>query len=107
MGASRFSQAHSVAWRVNPLARVAADAKKALGKASEKLDTAVGEASSAVKDVVDSHHDKEKMNGIDIFRMMMCHARPDLLHHEKCMKFMTKRCAEATSGQGLCKTYYE
>merc|ERR1719396_178058 len=38
---------------------------------------------------------------------MMCHARPDLLHHKKCMRFMTRRCAVATTGQGLCKKFFD
>merc|ERR1719291_966532 len=49
--------------------------------------------------------DKPLMDGIESFRVQMCIGRPDILKHKKCMKFLMKKCAKETSGQGFCLTF--
>jgi hypothetical protein len=48
---------------------------------------------------------KPIMGSISRFRLMMCHGRPNLLSHEACMKFMTEKCMEKSTGEGGCEKY--
>lgn len=46
---------------------------------------------------------KPLMQGIHVMRMNLCWARPDLISHDECMKYMVNRCSKETTGQGLCE----
>merc|ERR1719272_2170315 len=47
------------------------------------------------------------MNTINVMRAEFCLRRPDLLEHEKCLKFLLKRCMKETSGYGYCTEFHE
>lgn len=40
-------------------------------------------------------------------RAEFCLRRPDLLSHEKCLKFLMDKCMEQTSGYGYCTEFHE
>jgi len=67
---------------MNPLDKIAEDAKKY----ADPLKT----------------EGKDLMTGTEVFRMMMCWGRPNILAHDKCMGFMLKHCKEETTQQGYC-----
>lgn len=48
---------------------------------------------------------KPLMDAINVIRTEMCWARPNLMQHEKCLKFLGIHCAEASTGKGICKQF--
>eukprot|EP00929_Paragymnodinium_shiwhaense_P068974 TRINITY_DN3479_c0_g1_i2.p1 TRINITY_DN3479_c0_g1~~TRINITY_DN3479_c0_g1_i2.p1 ORF type:complete len:288 (+),score=90.19 TRINITY_DN3479_c0_g1_i2:84-947(+) len=80
----------------NPLERISQTANDAMQDAADNADGA--------------YEDRVKMpvmRSVSRFRMMMCLGRPVLHDHEKCLKFMVKKCKEKTTGQGLCLEFFE
>jgi len=47
------------------------------------------------------------MNTINVMRAEFCLRRPDLLQHEKCLKFLMEKCMVQTSGYGYCTEFHE
>jgi len=47
------------------------------------------------------------MNTINVMRAEFCLRRPDLLQHEKCLKFLLEKCTKQTSGYGYCTEFNE
>jgi len=48
---------------------------------------------------------KPLMGGINIMRTEMCWKRPNLMEHEKCMKFLGLHCSKQSTGKGICKKF--
>jgi len=67
----------------------------------ETVNDAASSAANKVKETAQNM--KPLMNRINIFRIVMCWGRPDILEHEKCMEFMTEMCAEESTGEGYCQ----
>lgn len=48
---------------------------------------------------------KPLMSGINVMRTEMCWKRPNLMEHEKCMRFLGLHCAKQSTGEGICKGF--
>jgi len=104
----------------NPLQKVARQAKEAIAQAEAEAAKDLSAASGAIDGAIESTEKtakesvveeidgikyiggKKLMDGIQVFRIMMCWARPDVLAHKKCIKFMVDVCDDHTSGEGYC-----
>lgn len=95
-GALLRLRAHKGEPKMNPLEKISAEAGDNLDDAAEAGD-----------DAVEEREDMPVMKGISRFRVQMCLGRPTLIDHEKCMKFMTKKCEEKSTGQGLCLEFFD
>lgn len=68
----------------------------------------IGSIKNGAKAAHDSVHGKAErvrkplMNRINVIRTQMCYARPKLMEHQPCMKFLAKRCLKESTGEGIC-----
>lgn len=70
----------------------------------DTMETVNDAASKTIKKAEDAAQSmKPLMNRINIFRIVMCWGRPDIIEHEKCMKFMVEMCSEESTGEGYCQ----
>jgi len=68
-----------------------------------KQNNPIKEFGNEMEDIAQDHILQPLMDGIHVFRMMMCWDRPDLLAHKKCMTYMVRHCAKGRSGKGYCQ----
>lgn len=112
--ALRFVQRRDLQNPFDVIADAAGEVGDAVGDAAGEVGDAVGEVGHTVDDAAHKAADKVKevvtqkplMDKINIFRIVMCWGRPDLLNHKQCMKFMLKHCASESTGQGYCEKLY-
>lgn len=45
------------------------------------------------------------MNSINVMRAEFCLRRPDLMQHEKCLRFLLEHCVKESSGYGYCAEF--
>jgi hypothetical protein len=50
---------------------------------------------------------KPVMTRINLLRTELCWQRPNLMHHEKCLKFLGIHCMTESTGHGICRQFHE
>lgn len=82
----------SQAWRQNPL-EVIGDA---MADATDNMN-------DVLSDAMEKATGKPLMTRINIFRIIMCWGRPNILEHDKCLDFMIRMCNKESTGEGYCE----
>jgi len=82
----------SQAWRQNPF--------EVIGDA---MADATDDVNEVLSDAMERATGKPLMTRINIFRIIMCWGRPNLLEHDKCLDFMVKMCSTESTGEGYCE----
>jgi len=91
------------------VADVVKDAEKAVEHGVEDIGHDVKSGADAVGTGVKNTlggGSRKLMNKINVFRIVMCWGRPNLLEHKKCFNFMTKHCQKETTGEGYCEKFW-
>lgn len=59
----------------------------------------------AEKGPLPDHVKKPLMKRINVLRTQLCWKRPNLMQHEKCLRFLGIHCMEASTGTGICQKF--
>mmetsp|Transcript_52010 Transcript_52010/g.112728 ORF Transcript_52010/g.112728 Transcript_52010/m.112728 type:complete len:432 (+) Transcript_52010:58-1353(+) len=81
--------------------------KELVDQVSSDIDDGIKQIDEITQDALEGMVTKDVMSKINKLRVKMCLARPELFKHKPCLKFLGLVCNKETSGEGLCKHFFD